>query len=81
MSERLTKMVNQKGVTCTVCTRAILCPTLVPLIDQMRKAAAQEDYLRTLGVRLWHNPNAMVLDHPEEFVRRVVEAIADKART
>jgi len=52
-------------------------------IDQMRKDACKEDYLRTLGIRLLRIPNAMVLDHPEEFVLRVREAIgmiADKAR-
>jgi very-short-patch-repair endonuclease len=44
-------------------------------IDQMRKDAAKEDYLRTLGIRLLRIPNAMVLEHPDEFVREVVEAI------
>ena len=44
-------------------------------IDQMRKDAVKEDYLRTLGIRLLRIPNAMVLEHPDEFVREVVEAI------
>jgi very-short-patch-repair endonuclease len=44
-------------------------------IDQMRKDAAKEDYLRTLGIRLLRIPNAMVLDHPDEFVRKVVDAM------
>ena len=44
-------------------------------IDQMRKDAAKEDYLRTLGIRLLRIPNAMVLEHPDEFVREVVDAI------
>jgi very-short-patch-repair endonuclease len=33
------------------------------------------DYLRTLGIRLLRIPNAMVLEHPDEFVRQVVEAM------
>jgi len=52
-------------------------------IDQMRKDAAKEDYLRTLGIRLLRIPNAMVLEHPNEFVRKVVGAmvaVAKKAR-
>jgi leucyl-tRNA synthetase len=44
-------------------------------IDQMRKDATKEDHLRTVGIRLLRVPNAMVLEHPDEFVRRVVEAI------
>ena len=44
-------------------------------IDQMRKDAAKEDHLRTLGIRLLRIPNAMVLEHPEEFVRKVIEAM------
>jgi very-short-patch-repair endonuclease len=44
-------------------------------IDQMRKDAAKEDYLRTLGIRLLRIPNAMVLEHPDEFVRKVVGAM------
>jgi very-short-patch-repair endonuclease len=52
-------------------------------IDQMRKDAAKEDFLRSLGIRLLRIPNAMVLEHPDEFVREVVEAIrapVEKAR-
>ena len=52
-------------------------------IDQMRKDAAKEDRLRTLGIRLLRLPNAMVPDHPDEFVRKVVDAmgtVAEKAR-
>jgi very-short-patch-repair endonuclease len=52
-------------------------------INQMRKDAAREDYLRTLGIRLLRIPNAMVLGHPDEFVRKVVGAMwaeAEKAR-
>src|SRR5208282_5872350 len=52
-------------------------------IDQMRKDAAKEDYLRTLGIRLLRIPNAMVLEHPDEFVRKVVGAmgaVAEKVR-
>jgi very-short-patch-repair endonuclease len=52
-------------------------------IDQMRKDAAKEDYLRTLGIRLLRLPNAMVLEHSDEFVRKVVGAmgaVTGKAR-
>ena len=41
----------------------------------MRKDAAKEDHLRTLGIRLLRIPNAMVLEHPDEFVRKVLETI------
>ena len=41
----------------------------------MRKDAAKEDYLRPLGIRLLRIPNAMVLEHADEFVREVVEAM------
>ena len=41
----------------------------------MRKDAVKEDYLRTISIRLLRIPNAMVLEHPYEFVRKVVEAI------
>jgi very-short-patch-repair endonuclease len=44
-------------------------------INQMRKDAAQEDYLRTLCIRLLRIPNAMVLEHPDEFVRKVLETV------
>ena len=44
-------------------------------IDHMRKDALKEDYLRTMGIRLLRIPNAMVLEHPDEFVREVLEAI------
>ena len=44
-------------------------------IDQMRRDAAKEDHLRTLGIRLLRIPNAMVLGHPDEFVRTVVDAM------
>ncbi len=51
-------------------------------IDRMRKDAAKEDYLRTLGIRLLRIPNAMVQEHADEFVRVVAEAMrvsAEKA--
>ena len=47
-------------------------------IDQMRKDAAKEDYLRTLGIRLLRIPNGMVLEHPDEFVRTVLAALTTK---
>jgi very-short-patch-repair endonuclease len=52
-------------------------------IGQMRKDAVKEDCLRTLGIRRLRIPNAMVLEHPDEFVRTVVGAMgamAEKAR-
>ncbi len=44
-------------------------------INQMRRDAAKEDYLRTLGIRLLRVPNARVLEHPDEFVREAVKMI------
>jgi very-short-patch-repair endonuclease len=44
-------------------------------INQMRRDAVKEDYLRTLGIRLLRIPNAMVLEHPDEFVRTIVDAM------
>ena len=44
-------------------------------INQMRKDAAKEDYLRTLGIRLRRIPNGMVLEHADEFVRTVRNAM------
>ena len=44
-------------------------------INQMRKVAAKQDLLRTLGVRLLRIPNALVLEHLDEFVRKVREAM------
>jgi very-short-patch-repair endonuclease len=46
-------------------------------IDQMLKDAAKEDYLRTLGIRLLRIPNAMVLEHPDELVRKVVDMMEE----
>jgi very-short-patch-repair endonuclease len=43
--------------------------------SQMRKDAAKEDYLRTLGISLLRIPNGLVAEDPEEFVREVREAI------
>ena len=44
-------------------------------IDQMRRDAKKEDHLRSLGIRLLRIPNDMVLEHPEEFVRKVIDAM------
>jgi very-short-patch-repair endonuclease len=41
----------------------------------MRKEAAKEDYLRSLGIGLLRIPNELVLEDPEEFVRKVREAV------
>ncbi|HMD97918.1 MAG TPA: endonuclease domain-containing protein [Terriglobia bacterium] len=44
--------------------------------SQMRRDAAKEDHLRTIGVRLLRIPNGLVLEDPEGFVRQVREQIA-----
>jgi len=41
----------------------------------MRRDAAKEDYLRTLGIRLLRIPNGLVLEDPEGFLRKVWERI------
>jgi uroporphyrinogen-III synthase len=43
--------------------------------SQMRKDAAKEDCLRTLGIGLLRVPNGLVLGDAEEFVRKVREAL------
>ena len=43
--------------------------------SQRRRDAAKEDSLRTLGISLLRIPNGLVLEDPEEFVRKVREAI------
>ncbi len=50
-------------------------------IDQMRKDAAKEDYLHALGIRLLRVPNGMVLEHADEFVRTVLDAIAKSSES
>jgi uroporphyrinogen-III synthase len=47
--------------------------------SQMRRDAAKEDYLGTLGIGLLRIPNGLVLGDPDEFVREVRRAI--EART
>jgi very-short-patch-repair endonuclease len=42
----------------------------------LRKDATKEDYLRTLRISLLRIPNGLVVEDPEEFVRKVREAIA-----
>jgi leucyl-tRNA synthetase len=49
-------------------------------IDQTRRDAAKEDYLRTLGIQLLRVPNAMVLEHPAEFVRKIVGMMGENAK-
>jgi leucyl-tRNA synthetase len=44
--------------------------------SQMRKDAAKEDHLRTVGVRLLRIPNGLALGDPEGFARTVREQIA-----
>jgi very-short-patch-repair endonuclease len=43
--------------------------------SQMRKDAAKEEYFRTVGISLLRIPNGLVLEDPEQFVRKVREAI------
>ena len=43
--------------------------------SQMRRDAAKEDYLKTMGVRLVRIANGLVLEDPEGFVRKVREHI------
>jgi hypothetical protein len=43
--------------------------------SQMRNDASKEDYLRTVGICLLGIPNGWVLEDPEEFVRKVPEAM------
>jgi very-short-patch-repair endonuclease len=45
----------------------------------MRRDAAKEDYLRTLGISLLQIPNGLVLGDPEEFVRKVQDALKARA--
>jgi very-short-patch-repair endonuclease len=48
----------------------------------MRRDAAKEDYLRTIGIRLLRIPNGLVLEDPEGFVGKVreqIRAVADGA--
>jgi very-short-patch-repair endonuclease len=40
-----------------------------------RKDVTKDDYLRSLGIGLLRIPNGLVLEDPEEFVRKVREAI------
>lgn len=47
--------------------------------SQMRRDAAKEDYLRTIGIRLLRVPNGLVLEDPEGFVRKVREHIAARS--
>jgi len=42
--------------------------------SQMRKDAAKDDSLRTLGIGLLRIPNGLVLEDPMEFVRKVRQA-------
>jgi len=44
--------------------------------SQMRRDATKEDYLRTTGIRLLRIANGLVMQDPEEFLRKVREAIA-----
>jgi very-short-patch-repair endonuclease len=44
----------------------------------MRKDAAKEDYLRTTGIKLLRIQNGLVIQDPQEFLRKVREAMAGK---
>lgn len=43
--------------------------------SQMRKDVRKDDYLRTLGICLLRIPKGLVLEDPEEFLRKLREAI------
>jgi very-short-patch-repair endonuclease len=47
---------------------------------RMRRDAAKERHLRTLGIRLLRIPNGLVLKDPEGFVRKVREATGTTMR-
>ena len=47
--------------------------------SQMRRDAAKEDHFRTLGISLLRIPNGMALGDPEEFVRKVQQALKASA--
>jgi hypothetical protein len=47
----------------------------------MRRDAAKEDCLRTLGISLLRIPSGLVLEDPEDFVGKVQEAIGGGHRT
>ena len=49
--------------------------------SQMRKDAAKEDYLRARGIRLLRVANGLVLEDPQEFLRKVRDAIASGQET
>jgi len=42
--------------------------------SQSRKDREKDTHLRTLGIHVLRLPNGLVLEDPEEFVRRVYEA-------
>ena len=43
--------------------------------SQMERDAAKEEFFRAAGIRLVRIPNGLVLREPEEFVRKVREAV------
>jgi uroporphyrinogen-III synthase len=44
--------------------------------SQMRRDAAKEEFLRTTGIKLLRIENGLAMQNPQEFVRKVQEAIA-----
>ena len=46
--------------------------------SQMRKDTAKEDYLRTTGIKLLRVANGLVMQDPQEFLRKVREVLAGK---
>jgi len=44
--------------------------------SQMRRDAGKEDYLRTTGIKLLRIENGLVIQDPQEFLRKVRKAIA-----
>jgi very-short-patch-repair endonuclease len=43
--------------------------------DSTTSLVLRREVIRTLGIHLLRIPNAMVLEHPDEIVREVLEAI------
>jgi very-short-patch-repair endonuclease len=47
----------------------------------MRKDAAKEDYLKARGIRLLRIANGLVMEDPQEFLRKVRDAMASGQET
>jgi uroporphyrinogen-III synthase len=49
--------------------------------SQMRKDAVKEDYLKARGIRLLRIANGLVMEDPQEFLRKVRNAMASGQET